>query len=62
MTNNHRPPSTVRRTVNSAEDRIMTTRPYNVADVMTKKVVAVAPGAGFKEIVEAMAMNFRTLS
>ncbi|WP_406090303.1 CBS domain-containing protein [Streptomyces sp. NBC_01013] len=33
----------------------MTTRPYNVADVMTKKVVAVAPGAGFKEIVEAMA-------
>ncbi|MFE9816991.1 CBS domain-containing protein [Streptomyces sp. NBC_00236] len=33
----------------------MSTRPYNVADVMTKKVVAVAPGAGFKEIVEAMA-------
>ncbi|MER5281162.1 CBS domain-containing protein [Streptomyces sp. NPDC002809] len=32
----------------------MTPRPYNVADVMTKKVVAVAPGAGFKEIIEAM--------
>lgn len=55
MTHNHRPWYIVRPTVNSPEDRTMSTRPYNVADVMTKKVVAVAPGAGFKEIVEAMA-------
>ncbi|WP_159391589.1 hypothetical protein [Streptomyces viridochromogenes] len=32
----------------------MTTRPFTVADVMTKKVVAVRPGAEFKEIVAAM--------
>ncbi|MFI8371913.1 CBS domain-containing protein [Streptomyces sp. NPDC085466] len=32
----------------------MTTRPFSVADVMTKKVVAVRPDASFKEIVTAM--------
>ncbi|MFD8208871.1 CBS domain-containing protein [Streptomyces sp. NPDC059695] len=32
----------------------MTTRPFTVADVMTRKVVAVLPGADFKEIVAAM--------
>ncbi|WP_328946445.1 CBS domain-containing protein [Streptomyces sp. NBC_00250] len=32
----------------------MTTRPFTVADVMTTKVVAVRPGAEFKEIVAAM--------
>ncbi|MFI8434731.1 CBS domain-containing protein [Streptomyces sp. NPDC079020] len=32
----------------------MTTQPFTVADVMTKKVVAVRPGAEFKEIVAAM--------
>ncbi|MGW3399740.1 CBS domain-containing protein [Streptomyces hydrogenans] len=32
----------------------MTTRPITVADVMTKKVVAVRPDASFKEIVTAM--------
>ncbi|MET9726340.1 CBS domain-containing protein [Streptomyces zaomyceticus] len=32
----------------------MTTRPFTVADVMTRKVVAVRPGAEFKEIVAAM--------
>ncbi|MFE5912541.1 CBS domain-containing protein [Streptomyces wedmorensis] len=32
----------------------MTTRPFTVADVMTTKVVAVLPGAGFKEIVATM--------
>ncbi|MGW4700241.1 CBS domain-containing protein [Streptomyces sp. NPDC004285] len=32
----------------------MTTRPFTVADVMTTKVVAVLPGADFKEIVAAM--------
>ncbi|GHJ96885.1 hypothetical protein SNE510_64040 [Streptomyces sp. NE5-10] len=32
----------------------MTTRPFTVADVMTKKVVAVRPDASFKEIVTAM--------
>ncbi|GGY76395.1 CBS domain-containing protein [Streptomyces omiyaensis] len=32
----------------------MTTRPSTVADVMTKKVVAVRPDASFKEIVTAM--------
>ncbi|WP_406864664.1 CBS domain-containing protein [Streptomyces sp. HUAS MG47] len=32
----------------------MTTRPFTVADVMTRKVVAVLPGAGFKEIVATM--------
>ncbi|MFE1383395.1 CBS domain-containing protein [Streptomyces sp. NPDC058740] len=32
----------------------MTDRPFTVADVMTNKVVAVLPGAEFKEIVTAM--------
>ncbi|MDV9186763.1 CBS domain-containing protein [Streptomyces sp. SR27] len=32
----------------------MTPQPFTVADVMTKKVVAVRPGADFKEIVDAM--------
>ncbi|MFH8838419.1 CBS domain-containing protein [Streptomyces sp. NPDC017868] len=32
----------------------MTSRPFTVADVMTKKVVAVLPGADFKEIVTTM--------
>ncbi|MEU6982063.1 CBS domain-containing protein [Streptomyces sp. NPDC046324] len=32
----------------------MTPQPFTVADVMTKKVVAVRPGAEFKEIVAAM--------
>ncbi|MFD3992988.1 CBS domain-containing protein [Streptomyces sp. NPDC058583] len=32
----------------------MTTQPFTVADVMTKKVVAVLPGAEFKEIVTTM--------
>ncbi|GGY41757.1 CBS domain-containing protein [Streptomyces tanashiensis] len=32
----------------------MTTQPFTVADVMTKKVVAVLPGAEFKEIAAAM--------
>ncbi|KQX12157.1 hypothetical protein ASC82_12930 [Streptomyces sp. Root431] len=32
----------------------MTPQPFTVADVMTKKVVAVLPGAEFKEIVAAM--------
>ncbi|MFG3344189.1 CBS domain-containing protein [Streptomyces sp. NPDC048018] len=32
----------------------MTSQPFTVADVMTKKVVAVLPGADFKEIVTAM--------
>lgn len=32
----------------------MTSRPFTVADVMTKKVVAVRPGAEFKEIVAVM--------
>ncbi|MEV4426238.1 CBS domain-containing protein [Streptomyces sp. R-07] len=32
----------------------MTPQPFTVADVMTKKVVAVLPGAEFKEIVTAM--------
>lgn len=32
----------------------MTPHPYTVADVMTKKVVAVAPKASFKDIVTAM--------
>ncbi|MFF7444073.1 CBS domain-containing protein [Streptomyces sp. NPDC008122] len=32
----------------------MTTQPFTVADVMTKKVVAVLPGAEFKEIVATM--------
>ncbi|MGW0117932.1 CBS domain-containing protein [Streptomyces sp. NPDC003327] len=32
----------------------MTTQPFTVADVMTKKVVAVLPGANFKEIVATM--------
>ncbi|KQX46247.1 MULTISPECIES: CBS domain-containing protein [unclassified Streptomyces] len=32
----------------------MATQPFTVADVMTKKVVAVQPGAEFKEIVAAM--------
>ncbi|WP_426367906.1 CBS domain-containing protein [Streptomyces sp. E-08] len=32
----------------------MTTPPFTVADVMTRKVVAVLPGAEFKEIVTAM--------
>ncbi|MEE1816734.1 CBS domain-containing protein [Streptomyces sp. SP18ES09] len=32
----------------------MTTRTFTVADVMTRKVVAVRPGAEFKEIVAAM--------
>ncbi|MBP2586160.1 CBS domain-containing protein [Streptomyces sp. PvR006] len=32
----------------------MTPQPFTVADVMTKKVVAVQPGAEFKEIVAAM--------
>ncbi|MDK0517853.1 CBS domain-containing protein [Streptomyces sp. ML-6] len=32
----------------------MTPRPFTVADVMTKKVVAVRPGAEFKEIAAAM--------
>ncbi|MEU3397123.1 CBS domain-containing protein [Streptomyces filamentosus] len=32
----------------------MTTRPFSVADVMTKKVVAVRPDTSFKEIVTAM--------
>ncbi|MEU8619605.1 CBS domain-containing protein [Streptomyces sp. NPDC048623] len=32
----------------------MTSRPFTVADVMTRKVVAVEPGAEFKEIVTAM--------
>lgn len=32
----------------------MTTQPFTVADVMTRKVVAVRPGADFKEIVTAM--------
>ncbi|MFI9004265.1 CBS domain-containing protein [Streptomyces sp. NPDC053541] len=32
----------------------MTTQPFTVADVMTKKVVAVLPGADFKEIVTTM--------
>ncbi|ALO12510.1 putative CBS domain-containing protein [Streptomyces venezuelae] len=32
----------------------MTPQPFTVADVMTKKVVAVQPGADFKEIVTAM--------
>ncbi|GAA3388157.1 CBS domain-containing protein [Streptomyces roseoviridis] len=32
----------------------MTTQPFTVADVMTKKVVAVLPGADFKEIVATM--------
>lgn len=32
----------------------MTSQQFTVADVMTKKVVAVVPGAGFKEIVNTM--------
>lgn len=32
----------------------MATQPFTVADVMTKKVIAVQPGAEFKEIVAAM--------
>ncbi|MCX2180081.1 CBS domain-containing protein [Streptomyces sp. SKN60] len=32
----------------------MTTQPFTVADVMTKKVLAVLPGAEFKEIVTSM--------
>ncbi|MFE7580223.1 CBS domain-containing protein [Streptomyces gardneri] len=32
----------------------MTSQPFTVADVMTRKVVAVLPGAEFKEIVAAM--------
>ncbi|MFI8438270.1 CBS domain-containing protein [Streptomyces sp. NPDC079020] len=32
----------------------MTRQPFTVADVMTKKVVAVRPGADFKEIIETM--------
>ncbi|MGW5782350.1 CBS domain-containing protein [Streptomyces sp. NPDC003863] len=32
----------------------MSTRPFTVADLMTRKVVAVLPGAEFKEIVTAM--------
>ncbi|KKZ75421.1 CBS domain-containing protein [Streptomyces showdoensis] len=32
----------------------MTSKPYTVADVMTRRVVAVLPGADFKEIVTTM--------
>lgn len=47
--------STLRTTRTFArEESDMTPQPFTVADVMTKKVVAVLPGAEFKEIVTAM--------
>lgn len=48
------PPSRLPRPPARDEDAAMTSTPYTVNDVMTKKVIAFSPDAGFKEIATAM--------